>query len=229
RELGRFVDEVKSGARGRVSAANYLATFLLFAKAAGIRHVLLGCDQLEDFAATSTSKQIRHREVERFRDFVLELQPMADMLSIVVTLHPRAQQAIGEMWRLADLPDPATDRDENQPRIVILREIDDPERAKALLMPYIVDARTGTPEDGDLAPFTDDAIDMLLSRSDGKPRDLLRKAHSLIEHGSSNNWDRIDGRRAEGVLDSLLTAPDGESPVPTQGTREAPLEEMWTV
>ena len=91
------IEAVKAGSRARVGAANYLATFLLFAKAAGIKHVLLGCDQLEDFAATSTTKQKRTVETERFRDYVLELQPMADMLSTVVTLHPRAAQAIGEM------------------------------------------------------------------------------------------------------------------------------------
>jgi hypothetical protein len=34
--LGRHVESVKAGARARVGAANYLATFLLFAKAAGV-------------------------------------------------------------------------------------------------------------------------------------------------------------------------------------------------
>src|SRR5207245_9295866 len=82
--LGRFIDGVKAGSRARVGAANYLASFLLFAKAAGIKHVLLGCDQLEDFAATSTTRQKRTVETERFRDYVLELQPMAELLSTVV-------------------------------------------------------------------------------------------------------------------------------------------------
>ncbi|MEJ7784304.1 MAG: hypothetical protein WKF96_05820, partial [Solirubrobacteraceae bacterium] len=59
RALGRYVEDVKPGARARVGAANYLATFLLFARATGVKHVLMGCDQLEDFAATSTTKQKR--------------------------------------------------------------------------------------------------------------------------------------------------------------------------
>jgi len=79
-----------------------------------VEHILLGCDQLEDFAATTTTKAKRAVEVERFRDYVLELQPMADMLTCVVTLHPRAEQAIGEMWRLADLPNFAPDRAEER-------------------------------------------------------------------------------------------------------------------
>lgn len=227
--VGEFMENVKAGARARVGAANYLATFLLFAKAAGVAHVLLGCDQLEDFAATTTTKAKRAVEVERFRDYVLELQPMAEMLTCVVTLHPRAEQAIGEMWRLADLPNFAPDRAENESRVVVLDPIEDHERAKTLLRPYLEDARTvPAPADQPFAPFTDDAIDMLLDRSNGKPRDLLLKAYALIDHGASRNWDRIDGVRAAGVLDSL-TAPDVE--FAAQSARvagPAPTEDLWS-
>lgn len=227
--VGEFMESVKAGARARVGAANYLATFLLFAKAAGVAHVLLGCDQLEDFAATTTTKAKRAVEVERFRDYVLELQPMAEMLSCVVTLHPRAEQAIGEMWRLADLPNFAPDRAENESRVVVLEPIEDHERAKTLLRPYLDDARTApAPDDQPFAPFTDDAIDMLLDRSNGKPRDLLLKAYALIDHGASRNWDRIDGVRAAGVLDSL-TAPDVEFAAQTaRVTAPAPTEDLWS-
>jgi hypothetical protein len=227
--VGEYLESVKSGARARVGAANYLATFLLFAKAAGVEHVLLGCDQLEDFAATTTTKAKRTVEVERFRDYVLELQPMADMLTCVVTLHPRAEQAIGEMWRLADLPNFAPDRAENESRVVVLEPIEDPDRAKNLLRPYLDAARTAPAAEGQqFAPFTDDAIDMLLDRSNGKPRDLLLKAFALVEHGSGKNWDHIDGVRAAGVLDSL-TAPDVEFGAHSaRASAAAPAEELWS-
>ena len=39
-------------------------------------------------------------------------------------------------------------------------------------------------------------------RSDGKPRDILRKANSLVERGAEENWDTIDGERAAGLLDT---------------------------
>lgn len=225
-QLGRFIEGVKVGSRGRVSAANYLATFLLFAKAAGVPYVLLGCDQLEDFAATSTTRQKRSVEVERFRDYVLEIQPMADMLTVIVTLHPRAQQAIHDMWRLADLPDFSPDRVENQSRIVILDAIEDIDRAKALLRPYMEEARSVSfPQEKEFQPFTSDAIKVLFARSDGKPRDLLRKAFALIEQGSTKNWDYIDGRRAAEILDSL-TIPNEDVATTIWGS--APLEELWT-
>jgi hypothetical protein len=224
-KLGRYIEGVKPGARGRVPAANYLATLLFFAKAAGINHVLLGCDQLEDFAATSTTRGKRALEVERFRDYVMELQPMADMLTVVVTLHPRAEEAIGEMWRLADLPSLAPGRVENESRIVVLDRIESIERAKALLKPYLVDARTQDAPADDFAPFTGDAIELLLSRSDGKPRDLLRKAHALIEEGASRNWDEIDSRGAASILETL-SFEDVE--VDTATTSKGSIEEIWT-
>ena len=44
----------------------------------------------------------------------------------------------------------------------------------------------------DFAPFTGESFAALLDRSDGKPRDILRKAHALIERGAHENWPEID-------------------------------------
>ena len=83
------------------------------------------------------------------------------------------------------------------------------------------------PEDhGSIKPFTEDAIDVILSRSDGKPRDLLRKSFALIDQGATRNWDEITGARAADILDSLSFA-DDDYVAPTGITR-APLEEQWT-
>jgi hypothetical protein len=223
--LSRHIESVKEGARGRVGAANYLATFLLFTKAAGVPHVLLGCDELEDFAATTTTKQKRTVETERFRDYVLELLPMADMLTTVVTLHPRASQAIGEMWRLADLPNFAPDRDENRPRVVVLEALERREQAAKLLQPYLQAARREATDSDSQAPFSDEAIDVLFDRSHGKPRDLLRKAHTLIQQGSDANVNVITAEYAAPILDSLAMS-DEEEPMPTAAV--SPVEEQWT-
>lgn len=181
----------------------YLATLLIYIKAAGIPHVLLCCDQLEDFASTTTSKQKRTLEIERFRDYLLELQPMADMLSVVVTMHPRAVSAIAEMWQLADLPSYEHDRQENRGRVVVLDKIHSADRAERLLRQYLDGFRTDKSVDP-LMPFTRDAIEVLLTRSDGKPRDILRKANSLIDRGADENWDWITADRAAEVLDSFV-------------------------
>jgi len=203
-QTGRYIEAVRTGARGRVQAANYLATLLHFARAAGVHHVLLGCDQLEDFAATSTTRQKRQVETERFRDFVLELQPMADMLAVVVTLHPRAEHAIGEMWRLADLPDFDPTRTRNARHVVVLRELESVDQVKKLFEPYLAAARRDEGYEGNgLAPFTDDAVDEILSITSGKPRDLLRAAYALVEEGAAENWSEIGSQQVAATLASL--------------------------
>ena len=224
--LGRHVESVKAGARARVGAANYLASFLLFTKAAGVPHILLGCDQLEDFAATSTTRQKRTVETERFRDYVLELLPMADMLTTIVTLHPRAAQAIGDMWRLADLPNFAPDRDENRPRVVVLEALETAEQASKMLQPYLQASRTDGSDGQSLAPFTPEAISVIFDRSHGKPRDLLRKAHALIQQASDRNLEAITAEFAAPVLDSLAVAEDDDAVAATAAT--SPVEEQWT-
>jgi hypothetical protein len=188
-------------------------------KASGIDHVLLCCDQLEDFASTATTRQKRTVETERFRDYLLELQPMCDMLSCVVTLHPRATQAIGEMWQLADLPSYDYGREENSHSVVVLESIN-AEKAEALVATYIAAARTNVDRSVDsLFPFTNEAVEAIFKRADGKPRDILRKAFSLVERGSEENWDMIDGERAARVLDSFTDIDDDSlGPFPSTGT-----------
>ncbi len=227
-ELKGHVDGVTPTKRTR-SGASYLATFLLMTKAAGIDHVLLCCDQLEDFAASTTTKQKRTIETERFRDYILELQPMGDMLSCIVTMHPRATQAIGDMWRLADLPSYDHDREENRHRVVIMQPLRSPDEAVTLIQQYLDYFRTGpAPKDQSLHPFTLPAIEAIFVRSDGKPRDLLRKANALFEAGGEENWDVIDEKRTIRLLDSFRGQEeetwDSASPVaPAVSTRR----DLW--
>src|SRR5688572_34761 len=153
-----LLDAVTATTRTR-NGAVYLATFLLFAAAAGIKHVLLCCDQLEDLASTTTAKAKRDLETERFRDVVLETLPMADMLSVIVTMHPRAAATIGQAWALADLPSFEVS-EANRHRVVVLPALANAEQASRLLSAYLDAARKdgSTREPGDLHPFTSDAV-----------------------------------------------------------------------
>lgn len=220
KKLGRFIDEVSSAKRTR-SGANYFATFLLFVRAAGVQRVLLCADQLEDLASTINSRQKRQRETERFRDYILELQPMSDMLSVVVTMHPRATQAIGDLWRLADLPSYEYAPPENEHRVVVLRAVRNVEETKELLEPYLEQFRkTPSPDGQTLYPFTDDAVQAIFDRSSGKARDILRTAQALIEKGAVENWEVIDADHAVEVLDGFsATGPESAAYVAT--TRSA--------
>ena len=198
-----LLDKVTPTTRTR-NGAVYLATFLLFAAAAGVKHVLLCCDQLEDLASTTTAKSKRDLETERFRDIILETLPMADMLSVVVTMHPRAAVTIGTAWELADLPTFEVS-EANKHRVVLLPPLRSAEQAKRLLSAYLDAARNDDGERGagDLYPFTQDAMEAIFTRSNRKPRDVLRKAHGLIEAAAGENVDVIDGDAVMQYLDAI--------------------------
>ena len=204
RAVQDYLDEVKPQKRTR-SGANFLATMLLFIKAAGIGKVMLFCDQLEDFASPQTPKKTRSIEVERFRDFIVELLPMADMVSVVVTMHPRALASIEEFWQLADLPSLRVD-EANRHIVVVMPPLGTHGQAKRLLAAYINAARRdGATAHDALSPFTEDAIEELWSHSTKKPRDLLRKAQKMITFAATENLVKIDAAAVESRL-ALITA-----------------------
>lgn len=218
-----YLDQVTSAKRTR-SGAVYLATFLLFATAAGMKHVLLCCDQLEDLASTTTAKAKRDLETERFRDVILETLPMADVLSIVVTMHPRAALTIGTAWELADLPTFEVS-EANKHRTVVLPPLRNATDAIALLSPYLDAARKDDSErsEGDLHPFTQEAVEALFARSNRKPRDVLRKAHGLIESAGADNVDLIDADAVTRYLDALGPDTDDDlGPVVVAPTTSTP-------
>lgn len=208
RAVQDYLDEVTPQKRSR-SGANFLGTMLLFIKAAGIGKVMLFCDQLEDFASPQTPKKTRSVEVERFRDFIVELLPMADMISVVVTMHPRALASIEEFWQLADLPSLRVD-EANRHIVVVMPPLGTLDQAKRLLTAYLNAARR-TPDDAGetLAPFTEDAVEELWTHSTKKPRDLLRKAHKMITFAAEENLEVIDAAVVDSHL-TLLTAGDDE-------------------
>lgn len=213
RAVQDYLDGITPQKRTR-SGANFLATMLLLIKAAGIDKVMLFCDQLEDFATDKTPKKTRSIEVERFRDFVVELLPMADMVSVVVTMHPGALASIEQFWQLADLPSLRVD-EANRHIVVVMPPLGTLDQAKRLLTAYLTAGRrkgvtTGNP----LAPFTDDALDELWTHSTKKPRDLLRKAHKMVTFAAEENLDTIDANTVESHL-TLLT--DGDDEVITDG------------
>jgi hypothetical protein len=207
RAVQDHLDAVTPAKRSR-SGANFLATMLLFVKAAGIGKVMLFCDQLEDFASPQTPKRTRSVEVERFRDFVAELLPMADMVSIVVTMHPRALASIEEFWQLADLPSLRVD-EANRHIVVVMTQLDTPDQAKGLLGAYLNASRRDGADGAGLAPFTEDAVEELWTHSSKKPRDLLRKAHKMITFAAEENLGEIDAKAVDARL-TLIAGGDDE-------------------
>ncbi|MFG3525196.1 hypothetical protein ACGF8B_00465 [Streptomyces sp. NPDC047917] len=215
-----YVTGITPTTRSR-SGAVQMATFLLFAAAAGMKHVLVFCDQLEDLANSGTAKAKRELEVERFRDLIVETMPMADMVTMVVTMHPRAAITLENPWQLADLPSFAL-TEQNAGSTVKLPPLRDTAQAAQLLRPYL---RAETKPEAtrvwgdELYPFTEEAVSCLFNRSLRKPRDVLRKAHDVLEAMAGRNLKRID---AQDVIDFF----DVTDPVPTGIGR--PIGVDWT-
>lgn len=202
-----YLSQITPTTRSRAGAV-HMATFLLFAAAAGIDHVLVFCDQLEDLASTTTAKAKRDLEVERFRDVIVETLPMADMVTMILAMHPRTAVTIGQAWDLADLPSFAL-TESNDGCTVRLRPLRDAGQAAQLLKPYLKEAtnnRATQPGD-EFFPFTHDAITCLFGRSNRRPRDLLRKAHAIVEASATRNLPRITADDVMRFLDATAPAP----------------------
>jgi hypothetical protein len=211
RSVQDYLGEIKPQKRTR-SGTNFLATILLFIKAAGIGKVMLFCDQLEDFASKDTPKKTRSMEVERFRDFIVELLPMADMVSVVVTMHPRALAFIEEFWQLADLPSLRVD-EANRHIVVVMPPLGTHVQAKRLLSAYLNAARgAGASATDEFSPFTEGGVEELWAHSTKKPRDLLRKANKMVTFGAEENLEMIDSAAVESHL-ALISAGDDETSV----------------
>jgi hypothetical protein len=119
---------------------------------------------------------------------------------------------IGTAWELADLPTFEVS-EVNKHRIVVMPPLPNVAAANKLLVKYLDAARKADSgrKPGDVYPFTADAIVALFNRSNRKPRDILRKAHGLVEAAATDNVEIIDDDAVSRYLDAL--GPDTEGDV----------------
>ncbi|MER9168525.1 hypothetical protein NKI12_14290 [Mesorhizobium australicum] len=193
-----------------------LSSALIIAKAGGVKRVLLFIDQVEDFASVDTPKKRRSLEVERFRDIAVETQPFGQMASYVLTMHPAAARSIEEYWSLARLPRVDHLLKQNERITVILKPLTRLEEAERLLGVYMGRfRRKGSAFDG-LHPFDRGALAVLMDVSGGRPGNLLKFAHDLIEEGARNGWTKIGERQAREITHDVDL---GEELVRTPGRR----------
>ena len=200
---------------GNVSAAARLRNglhYLDFAvgalAAAGIDHLYLMIDQLEDLATTrSITAAKRSREIGRIRD-MLEGAPYANRVHFIFTFHNRAAQVLERYWEENRLP-PFEISPSNTSSVVVLRGLRDDDQVRALLHVYLEAYRTAeVREDEDLMPFESDAIGVLREVSEGRVGILLNRAHELIEFSAVNGYPRISGALAGRFLEGKADTSD---------------------
>ncbi len=186
----------------------YLDFALAVLAAAGIDHLFLMIDQLEDLATNrSVTAPKRSREIGRIRD-LLESTPYATRLHMIFTFHNRAAQVLDRYWEENRLP-PFEVSSSNTSAVVVLGGLKDGEQAKELLRVYLEDARIDHHED-DLLPFEPGAVDVLLDVSDGRPGVLLSRARELLNAAAEQELPKISGKFARQYFENQVPSADSD-------------------
>lgn len=199
-DFADFLTEVSPASRVRNGLAYFDFAFTVIA-AAGVQHLFMFVDQLEDLATTQTvTKAKRTREVGRLRDIISETEPFIGRVHFVFTFHVRASTALDEMWRLNRLPSYDPEDVANQSAVVVLRGIQDVDQVRTLLTTYGDDVRIDPEEQGKLTAFDESALPILLEHSGGRPGILLADANKLVNRAAELELPTIDGTFAADVL-----------------------------
>ena len=181
---------------------HYLDFALAALAAAGVDHLYLMIDQLEDLATTrSITAAKRSREIGRIRD-MLEGPPYANRVHFIFTFHNRAAQVLERFWEQNRLPSFEISPS-NTASVVVLRGLKDDDQARELLRVYLEGRReTGTADrvDHELVPFEPDSIGVLRTVSEGRVGILLNRAHELLTFAAERGEPRITGELARRFL-----------------------------
>ena len=173
---------------------HYLDFALAALAAAGVDHLYLMIDQLEDLATTRTiTAAKRSREIGRIRD-MLEGPPYTNRVHFIFTFHGRAAQVLERFWEQNRLP-PFEISPSNVASVVVLRGLKDDAQVSDLLSVYLEERREGKVED-DLLPFDPGAIRELRDVSDGRVGILLSRARELFDFAAQQGAPRITGEIA---------------------------------
>jgi hypothetical protein len=186
----------------------YLDFALAVLGAAGIDHLFLMIDQLEDLATNrSVTAPKRSREIGRIRD-LLESTPYATRLHMIFTFHNRAAQVLDRFWEENRLPSFEVSAS-NTSAVVVLGGIKDTEQAKELLRVYLEDARIEQVDD-DLLPFETGAVDVLREVSEGRPGPLLNRARELLNAAAEQALPKIAGTFARQYFEGQTPSAEAE-------------------
>ena len=217
RQVLKVLNEVSPTARLR-NGLHYLDFALGALAAAGIDHLYLMIDQLEDLATTrSITSAKRSREIGRIRD-MLEVDPYVNRVHFIFTFHNRAAQVLERYWEENRLP-PFEISPSNTASVVVLRGLKDDSQARDLLRVYLEKHRAPEVND-DLMPFEPDAISVLRGVSEGRVGILLNRAHELLNFAAEHGHPRITGELAQQFFKGGLDASDALEPA-TDGSDES--------
>jgi len=207
--LHQQLGQVSSTSRLR-NGLQYLDFLMAVIAAAGIDHVYLFIDQLEDLATNkSITSAKRSREIGRIRDLV-ETEPYASRAHWVFTFHNSAAIVLARFWEQNRLPRFEIAPD-NTASIVVLRGLSNDDQVAAVLKVYLDDKRL-EPVGDELLPFEPDTLGVLRQVSQGRVGIVLGKAHELFNAAAERGRPKIDGEFAQRYFQGSIGALDGDTP-----------------
>lgn len=220
RGIKEYLGEINEWHRTR-NGFMYLDTLLTFAATAGIKRVILFTDQVEDFAATGTTRSKRIREVERFRDIIAETSPFNQMVYFILTMHPRAYLAIEDIWLDARLPSLRPEDPGSGMRTVVLEGVKSGDDAVKLFESYLQNKQYRIKEHKNkLHPFTQEAIEYLREVWSGKPGYMLQSGHAILWRGAKENTPVIDRDFSETIIEGEIDTDETTTVKKEKGIKE---------
>jgi hypothetical protein len=202
----------------------YLDFLMAVLAAAGVDHLYLFIDQLEDLAINkSITSAKRSREIGRIRD-LLETEPYASRAHWVFTFHNSAAIVLERFWEQNRLPRFEIAPD-NTASVVVLRGLSNDDQVAGLLKVYLSERRLEHTED-ELLPFKPDALTVLREVSQGRVGIVLRQAHELINAAAERGRGQIDGAFAQQYFQGSIASLDGDAPAEEETPTSADIDEL---
>jgi hypothetical protein len=207
--LHQQLSQVSQASRLR-NGLQYLDFLMAVLAAAGVDHLYLFIDQLEDLATNkSITSAKRSREIGRIRD-LLESEPYASRAHWVFTFHNSAAIVLERFWEQNRLPRFEIAPD-NTASVVVLRGLSNDDQVAELLKVYLDTTRSETVDD-DLLPFKPDALTVLRQVSQGRVGIVLGRAHELLNAAAERGRGQIDGDFAQQYFQGSIASLDGSEP-----------------
>jgi hypothetical protein len=203
-----------SGASRLRNGLQYLDFLVTVADAAGIEHLFVFVDQLEDLATNkSVTSAKRSREIGRIRD-LLELEPYASRVHFVFTFHNSAAQVLERYWEANRLPD-FEPSPRNTAAVVVLHGLKEDRQVADLLRVYLErDRMEQLQENDELLPFEAGALTVLREVSEGRVGILLSRAHELLNAAAEAGRPVISADFARTYFDDQGITPSGPDDEP---------------
>ncbi len=191
-ELDRFTGDGVTTWHHDRNGLKYLQLFVAFAEVAGIEHLSLFIDQVEDFTSAATTAKIL-KNVKIIRDALIETEPFRSRASFIFQLHPGAWGRLRDAWSQEDLRSLDVDNPLNSPFVVVLKGLETFDAAKLLADKCLNHPSFALPQrKSGLAPFTEGSLKKVWEATKPKPRDFLSVLNSLIALGKDEKRPVLD-------------------------------------